>query len=706
MRLKRLAANVAAALLSLSAGAAVASVPDGIYNLSINGISISDVVVTGGVAEDERLKALPLPGAKTGRLIFDGMETSVNGDQLDVSLPAAAFATTEISFLGQASLAPALVATPLSSPWINYAFSTQTDTKVVYAFDGVVPTRDQDAIMWRVNGGGISGSLVGAAAYVQHDPEARVQTVYGFNTSAYNGLTAPVRYVGFGKSTNYGLYAPGFVTAPSAMLQGSAAMPSTVEVFINGQRALTKNIQPGPFSIRDIPSYGSNSDVRVIVRDALGREQVLSAQLSGGPALLKKGIADHSFNFGALQRGDTEFGPGFVSAGYRVGVTDDITFGGAADGDKTAQRVFGTGTFGTVIGTASAALGLQSTGAALLKGAYTWQGRIKEASIFVNAAVQQPHGEFRELGRDTPVSAQRALTFGGSFASYSASFAYASDSSYGDRTSFSASKGYVFASFTRPATNGENSFFVGVNFPIDGRITGGATTDSTRSNVYAGLNREGYTGVAARANIGRAINGASNTVDGYVSYAGDSGTVELGASQYGGVTQFRGTVSGSIVMLPDEIRFARRINQTFALVETGEPNANVTMFNSKIAETDKAGRALIPEVTPFLGTGFNIETSSLEDRLDGTSYSATMPVGRGAVITWPRKSVGVFVLTSATQESEAEIDGKPGYAVAKRGVWADDLAPGRHEIKIGKTKMVFDIPIEAKEGQIFSARSL
>src|SRR3546814_6965583 len=52
------------------------------------------------------------------------------------------------------------------------------------------------------------------------------------------------------------------------------ASPSTVEVLVNGAPYQTLDLQPGTYSLDDLPIQIGSNDVQLVVRDAAGREQV------------------------------------------------------------------------------------------------------------------------------------------------------------------------------------------------------------------------------------------------------------------------------------------------------------------------------------------------------------------------------------------------------------------------------------------------
>jgi len=61
-----------------------------------------------------------------------------------------------------------------------------------------------------------------------------------------------VRFGGMQFGSNFQLR-PDLITYPLQAFSGAAVVPSTVDVFVNGNRIATQAVQPGPFSISDVP---------------------------------------------------------------------------------------------------------------------------------------------------------------------------------------------------------------------------------------------------------------------------------------------------------------------------------------------------------------------------------------------------------------------------------------------------------------------
>ncbi len=73
--------------------------------------------------------------------------------------------------------------------------------------------------------------------------------------------TTPVRMGGFRFARNFGVR-PDLVTYPLLRFDGQAAVPSTVDLFINGYKASSADLQPGPFAISNVPYINGAGEPR------------------------------------------------------------------------------------------------------------------------------------------------------------------------------------------------------------------------------------------------------------------------------------------------------------------------------------------------------------------------------------------------------------------------------------------------------------
>ncbi|MFC3212986.1 fimbria/pilus outer membrane usher protein [Novosphingobium panipatense] len=130
---------------------------------------------------------------------------------------------------------------------------------------------------------------------------------------------------------------PDLVTMALPTLNGTAAVPSTVDLYINGLRYFTGTVGRGPFQFRSLPNIGGGATATVVLTDATGRETRLSKPLFFAPDLLPQGRLDFSVEAGfpRLNYGSESFdylSRFSGSASVRYGVSDALTLRAHVEG--------------------------------------------------------------------------------------------------------------------------------------------------------------------------------------------------------------------------------------------------------------------------------------------------------------------------------------------------------------------------------------
>ena len=114
-------------------------------------------------------------------------------------------------------------------------------------------------------------------------------------TSLRVGDAATLPASGWGRSTRFGgiQYATNFATQPYLLtmplqrVSGEAALPSTVDIFVNQSLISSQSVPPGPFSVNGLPGVTGLGEMRVVVRDLFGREQVVTQPFYASMSLLQ-----------------------------------------------------------------------------------------------------------------------------------------------------------------------------------------------------------------------------------------------------------------------------------------------------------------------------------------------------------------------------------------------------------------------------------
>jgi len=159
-------------------------------------------------------------------------------------------------------------------------------------------------------------------------------TTYRAGDAINSGLawTRPIRMGGFQVQRNFGLR-PDLITLPLPAAEGSAAVPSTADVYINNIKAFSQEIGTGPYRLSNLPAVAGSGNALVVLRDASGRETATSLPFYASANLLAPGLFDYSVEAGLprLSYGtssDTYVTKPIASGSLRYGISDWLTFAG------------------------------------------------------------------------------------------------------------------------------------------------------------------------------------------------------------------------------------------------------------------------------------------------------------------------------------------------------------------------------------------
>lgn len=182
--------------------------------------------------------------------------------------------------------------------------------------------------------------------------------------------------------------------------------PSTVEIVVNGAPYQTIELQPGAYSLEDLPiQYGSN-DIQLRIRDAAGREQLTRFGYFNDPIDLAPGEDEYSASFGFIAR-NFAFQPNYTDnlaflANYRRAISDSLALGGGVQISGATQVIFGE--FRVVPQVFPGALSVQAatsfgagTGFAL-RAAYRVASSRRGRSQQFTLGVDYQSGDFRTVG--------------------------------------------------------------------------------------------------------------------------------------------------------------------------------------------------------------------------------------------------------------------------------------------------------------------
>lgn len=493
------------------------------------------------------------------------------------------------------------------------------------------------------------------------DDPARMRSLRIGDSISRGGVgSAPLRFGGVQFATNFATQ-PGFVAMALPNVSGSAAVPSVVDIYVNNVLQTQRQVAPGPFQLTDVPVVTGSGDIRLVVRDALGRDSVVTQSYYVGPQLLSGGLHDYSYEFGFLRRdfglASNDYGAPFVSGTHRYGLTDTMTIEAHVEAARHVQAGgIGINLLWPGIGifSASAAAGRSDEGSGTLF-AFGFERRTRAFSI--GAAGEIATSGYATLGsrRGLLGATSSARLFVGiptSFGSIGSSvlwrragdrpdvgFLGASASvrlpglgtlNLSGRQSFAGPDDTAAQMFLTIPIGGNTSASAGVQLR-DGLL--GATVDLQR-NLPEGPG-VGYRLSAALGAIDR-LSGALSVQTGIGNLDGEVTWVE-------GRTGARMALSGSVATVDGEVFASRRIDQSFAAVRVGKyPGVRVYADNRLVGRTNRAGVVIVPRLRPFEENRIRIEVEDLP-------IDVTIAGGEQSVRPFDRSGVAVRFAVAETR---------------------------------------------------------
>lgn len=167
-----------------------------------------------------------------------------------------------------------------------------------------------------------------------HQPAA-ARVVAGDVVSSAGAFGGTITGAGLLVSKLYDM-APELVTQPTANLRATAALPSEVEVSVDGSTLYRTTVGPGPITLSNLLLYGGMQNIRVTVTDASGRREVMEQPFFFTDSVLAQGLHDYRYFIG--RRSELVFGNRWRyrenawQGWHRYGLTDALTVSAGGEG--------------------------------------------------------------------------------------------------------------------------------------------------------------------------------------------------------------------------------------------------------------------------------------------------------------------------------------------------------------------------------------
>jgi outer membrane usher protein len=478
---------------------------------------------------------------------------------------------------------------------------------------------------------------------------------------------------------------PDIVTYPLPQFTGEAAVPTTVDLFINGNRSASTQVRPGPFTVSNMPFINGAGEATIVTQDAQGRQVSLTLPFYASSALLKPGLSDYSLAAGALRQDygikNFSYGEAVASGSYRYGVNDFLTLESHAEGASSlflggVGSVVKVGHYGVLNTSYSQSSSYGQSGQQVSWGYQYSYGAFSigtqhtlRSSDFSNLALYD-NAEHNPRNEEDADNIAPSFSLSRRSSQYSTSLSMNQFGNIGaayiditdqqdDRTrlvnlSWSKSLWYssnlTLSASKNIGTEGWSSA-LSLTIPFGVYSSAGISTEHTAG----GRTRQQVSysqGIPSDGGLGWDLAYANQPGDDSYQQASvnwRNAVLQTKAGFYGSSNNYTqwADVSGSLVSMDGALFASNEISDAFVLVSTNHyPHVKVNYENQPIGETDSRGYLLIPRVTSYYPAKYEIDTLDLPVDVAAIDTERRLSVQRksGYLVTFPLREVRALTL--------------------------------------------------------------
>lgn len=519
-------------------------------------------------------------------------------------------------------------------------------------------------------------------------PEKYQMLTLGDTFTVYNPLLDSVRFGGISFGTNFTSY-PDFIYWNVPTLKGSATLPSTVDLYINGVNIYQNNITPGHYNINTGASIQQAGEAQVVVEDVLGNRTVQSFSVYVNSQLLRPGLNEYNVSLGKL-RYDYNYEPNdyrdfFGNVYFRRGITDSTTLGTNLTYSDDVQNI---GLLWTqAIGKYALLDTMASSGHSDFGDGYSLGAAVSRSSRRLGYGVSGKYysPEYRGLGFDDL----------GQNIKYD-NLAYLSifelpiinnlNINYIERTyypnsdnAFSDSK-LVTVGFSRMigrqasfAFNYYKDFgdiendgaYISLNYNFDQRRSANLSYN-VDEQVDLSYSRSSITQNGVDYTVGASYQQDDGSV-GYNAYTAlkmPAGNLYLSHDEDDDFSFSQADYQGAVVWLGRKVALTKYVSNAFALVNVENiPDIEVYRGLTPVGKTSRKGHVFVHDIVPYVNYNLSFNQDQL-DMYDSVPFTSKNIVGmnqRGYKINFEVERTGLIVLRLLTPEKQTFAVGSEVY---------------------------------------------
>ncbi|MHC0019533.1 fimbria/pilus outer membrane usher protein [Acinetobacter pittii] len=641
-----------------------------------------------------------------------------NEQSLNLKVPSNMLTGYSVDLSGQQITSPRLLKMkPLKAAILNYSlYHTITNNENVFSgtaegiFNSAIGNFSSGVLYNGSNENSYSHEkwvrLESKWQYV--DPEKiRIYTLGDFISNSPDWGSS-VRLAGFQWSSAYSQRGD-IVTSALPQFSGSAALPSTLDLYVNQQKIYSGLVPSGPFDIKQLP-FISGNEVTLVTTDATGQQSITKKPYYFSSMILAKGINEFSvdvgvprYNYG-LYSNDYDDAT-FASGAIRYGYSNSLTLSGGAEASTDGLSNLGTGFAKNILGIGvinadiAASQYKDENGYSALLGL---EGRISKTISF-NTSYRKVFDNYFDLARVSQVrylkenqmsaESQNYLNYSALadeifraginynfYAGYGIYLGYNqikySDNSYkllSTNLSGSLDKNWGF--YASAYKDYENHKDYGVYFALRYTPSSKVNAITSVSSDSGSLRyRQEIFGLSAPqigsfgwgGYVERDQDANENNASVYASYRARAAYLTGRYNRFGDNDQVALSATGSLVAAAGRIFAANEIGDGYAVVTNAGPQSQILNGGVNLGETDKSGRFLIPSLMPYQVNHIYLDPSYLPLNWNVKSTDQKTVVGyrQGTLVDFGAHQVISGLVKLVDQKNSPLM---PGYTVRING---------------------------------------
>lgn len=501
----------------------------------------------------------------------------------------------------------------------------------------------------------------------QDYPSRDLSVMVGDFSSGTTGWGRSVYMGGIRFSRNYDLN-PYELTVPMSSFAGETVLPSTVDLYINGIRQASQSVSPGPFDIEAPALQRGAGEATMVVTDITGQKRQYNFDIYGAPEMLRKGIAEGSFESGYVRlrpgesSNDYDSNP-VMTGSLRYGATDWATF------DSHTEHSNNVSLFGAGIGWNALFPGVITLHAIQSRdseegqgsgwiGSYHWSKRPFTVSLQKESYTRAYRDIASEYGGASNAETWQVF-FGVTtpIGEFSLGNVYQEDitGEVSRYKSLSWSKQWgrmgtlsLSVSTQKGNDSRDQSLNLAWSLPLAQRRSASFNAQKSASNTrfMSGVTQSPERGSSVTQQTGWHLMTSADRSDSS-SYQIDATTLSsygdfaAGAFRSQGQTNSSTTwasANGSVLMLPEGVFFSSLANDSYALVSTAPASdVPVKLENRPAGQTDRNGYALITGLNAWQHNLISVDPLSLPASftLDKISQDVIPSTRSGVRVNFP-----------------------------------------------------------------------